>query len=240
MTLRPRFARSLAAFTTLFVTIIVVVAGVPASHRLPIVERPSRLRSDTMAILVTGDGGWRALDRDLANDLNSHGVSVVGLVAPDYFSERRTANESARALDTLIRTYVGRWHRPRVILIGYSRGAGVLPFMVSRLPATDRSRISVVGLLGLDPDIDFHYSPKVLLWQADDDLFVPVKPELRKIRDTRVLCVAGADDKDAMCRSLTPSVAETFFVPGGHHFGCNYRIIADRILKEARIRPTTG
>jgi type IV secretory pathway VirJ component len=236
MSIRPEFARGLVLVTLIFLTAVIVAAGVPDSDGLPVIERPSNLQSDTLAILVTGDGGWRAIDRDLAGVLNANGVSVVGLVAPDYFAERKTANESARALHTLIESYTQRWHRSRVILIGYSRGAGVLPFMVSRLPRADRSRISVIGLLGLDPAIDFHYTPKVLLWQADDDLFVPVTPELNKIRDTHVLCVAGRDDKDSMCRTLAPATAATFFVPGGHHFGGNYRMIVKRILEEAKVR----
>jgi type IV secretory pathway VirJ component len=227
--------RSLACFALAFAAMVFVIADAPTSHGLPVVERPSQLRSDTFAVVVSGDGGWRALDRDLTSVLNAHGVSVVGLVAPDFFAERKTANESALALSTLIRDYTRRWHRSRVILIGYSRGAGVLPFMVSRLPRAQRARISVVGLLGLDPGIDFHYTPKVLFANADDDLFVPVRPELNKIRDTRVLCVAGAGDKDAMCRTLTPALAETVLVPGGHHFGGNYRMIAERILKAVRI-----
>jgi type IV secretory pathway VirJ component len=235
MTVRPQFAVAVAFFTAIFVTAVLPSRGPRPAQGLPVVERPSSIRSDTLAVLITGDGGWRAIDRDLATDLNAHGVSVVGLVSPDYFSVRRTASESAKALDSLIREYGRRWHRSRVILIGYSRGAGVLPFMVSRLPAAERSEISVIGLLGLDPGIDFHYSPKVLLWQADDDLYIPVQPELRKIRDERVLCVAGRDDTDAVCRSLSPALVETYIVPGGHHFGGSYRLIADRILREAHI-----
>jgi type IV secretory pathway VirJ component len=238
MTIRPKFARAVAFFTAVFVTVVILAAGTPAAKGLPVVECPSNLRSDTLAILVTGDGGWRALDRGIAEALNSRGVSVVGLISPEFFAERKTANESARALTTLIDSYTKRWHRGRVILIGYSRGAGVLPFMVSRLSAADRSRVSVVALLGLDAGIDFHYTPKVLLWRADDDLSVPVRPELEKIRDRHVVCVAGSDDKDAMCRSLTAQTADVFLVPGGHHFGGDYKRIAARILEEARLTAT--
>lgn len=220
----------------LSVVAIIVAEGMPASTALPVVERPSSLGSDTLAIVVTGDGGWRALDRDLANELNAHGVSVVGLISPDYFSDRKTPNEASHALQTLIRDYSERWHRSRIILIGYSRGAGVLPFMISRLQPAERSRISVVALLGLDPAIDFHYSAKVLLWRADDDLSIPVAPELERIRDMNVLCVAGTNDSDSVCRSLSPSLVKTYFVPGGHHFGGNYLRIAKRVLEEAKAR----
>ena len=51
----------------------------------------------------------------------------------------RTPEESARALEGVIRAYKLRWHKDKVILIGYSRGADALPFMISRLPNDVRS-----------------------------------------------------------------------------------------------------
>ncbi|MDQ6803195.1 MAG: virulence factor [Acidobacteriota bacterium] len=209
------------------------IVALTCFHGSPVIELPASRPSDTFAILVTGDGGWRAIDRDLAESFRANGISVVGLVAPDFFSERKTANEASRALEQLIGHYIARWHRHRVILVGYSRGAGVLPFMISRLPAADRARISAVALLGLDAAIDFKYSPKVLLWHADDDLTIPVAPELRKLRGLHVLCVAGVNDEESICRSLPTDVATSVLVPGSHHLGSNYRAIARVILAAA-------
>jgi len=234
MTRRSKAATALLA---LILTATVVAASLRGDAAgLPVVEVPAAGGSDTFAIIVTGDGGWRAIDRDIASVLASRGVPSVGLVASSYFSERRTANESSAALGQLIRTYARQWRRPRVMLIGYSRGAGVLPFMISRLPLQERNRISVAALLGLDADIDFKTSPKVLLWQADDDLSIPVRPELSRLRGVPVLCIAGADDEDSICRSLAPDLSRAVLIPGGHHFGGNYRLIAGRILEAAKVR----
>lgn len=218
----------------------------PASG-LPVVECPtssvSARDSDLFAIMVTGDGGWRAIDRDIASVLTGRGIPVAGLVSSDYFAERRTANESSAALERMIATYSHRWNRQRVILIGYSRGAGVLPFMISRLPSPERSRIAAVALLGLEPNIDFKTSPKVLLWDVDDDVFVPVRPELQRLRaeglpSASTLCIAGSNDTGSICGSLPGDIANRFLLPGGHHFGGNYRVIADRILAEAHAAPS--
>ncbi|HKB81012.1 MAG TPA: AcvB/VirJ family lysyl-phosphatidylglycerol hydrolase [Thermoanaerobaculia bacterium] len=218
----------------LFLSLLVI--GAASCGRSPVVEFPAAASSNTFAVVVSGDGGWRAIDRDLTKALNEAGIPVVGLVSPRYFARRRTANESARELQTLIRRYSARWRRSRVILAGYSRGAGVLPFMISRLPAEQRDRIAVVALLGLDPAIDFKFSPGVLLWKADDELSVPVRPELRKLRGLRVLCVAGANDADAICRDLPRDLATPVIVGGGHHFGSRIRGIAAIIMAGARVR----
>ncbi|MCU1347778.1 MAG: hypothetical protein JWO56_808 [Acidobacteria bacterium] len=228
--------RAIAALLAIAATATVVAASLGEDVSLPVVEVATAHRSDTFAVIVTGDGGWRAIDRDIAAVLASRGVPAVGLVASSYFAERRTTNESSAALDRLIRTYSRRWQRPRAILIGYSRGAGVLPFMISRLPVEQRSRISAVALLGLDAAIDFKTSASVLLWHADDDLLVPVRPELGRLRGLPLLCVAGQDDTESICRSLPPDLSRAVMLPGGHHFGGNYRAIADRLLATARVR----
>ena len=207
-------------------------------HGSSVVERPVNTPSDTFAILVTGDGGWRAIDRDVAQELNKADVPVAGLIAPEFFGQRKTANEAAQELNRLIEEYAQRWSRQRVILVGYSRGAGVLPFMTSRLSPDNRARISVVALLGLDRAIDFKSSPKAVLWKAEDDLTIPVAPELRKLHGTPVLCVAGANDEDSICRTLSPDVATAVIVPGGHHFGGNYVAIARAIVASAHVRRT--
>jgi type IV secretory pathway VirJ component len=200
-----------------------------------VVEMRAMRSSDTFAIIVTGDGGWRALDRDIARDLNAAGVSVVGLVSPEFFSERRTANEASHELSALIDRYSIEWDRPNVVLVGYSRGAGVLPFMISRLSPADRARIRTVALIGLERDIDFKTSPKSLIWPDADDLTIPVRPELRKIRPIPVLCFSGTTDRDAICRDLPPDLATAVLIPGGHHVGGNYAQISGHILHNAGV-----
>jgi type IV secretory pathway VirJ component len=199
------------------------------------VLRPSNTRSDTFAILITGDGGWRAIDQEIANVLNDNGVSVVGLSAPEFLAERKTPAEAARIVEGLIRKYTAEWHRPRVILIGYSRGAGVIPFMVSRMSASTRAHIAEIALIGLDPAIDFKSSPKALFWKSADVLTIPVQPELRKLRGERVLCIAGRRDADAICRTLPPSLATVILLPGDHHLDGHYRPVAEAILRAADV-----
>src|ERR1700694_322544 len=207
-----RFAITFAVFTILFASAL--GSGV--------VVRPANARSDTFAIIITGDGGWRAIDRDIAEVFNDNGVSVIGLCAPEFLAQRKTPAEAARIVEGLIRKYAAEWHRPRVILVGYSRGAGVIPFTVSRMSAATRGHIAEIALVGLDQAIDFKSSTKSLLWKSADVLTIPVRPELRKLQGQRVLCIAGRSDADAICRTLPPSLATVILLPGDHHLNGHY------------------
>ena len=52
------------------------------------------------------------------------------------------------------------WHlarrKQRVLLVGYSFGADVLPFVVNRLPPDLRDRVASVSLLGIDSNAARH------------------------------------------------------------------------------------
>ena len=110
-----------------------------------------------MAIIISGDGGWAGIDRDIAGALSRKGLDVVGLNSLQYFWTRRTPEETSRDLERILRHYLTQWKKEHVVLIGYSFGADVLPFMVSRLSPSMLDRVSLIVLMGLDEKIDFEF-----------------------------------------------------------------------------------
>jgi len=53
--------------------------------KLPLIELPASHPSPLLAIIVSGDGGWRDLDKVIAEKLSRNGVSVVGCDSLRYF-----------------------------------------------------------------------------------------------------------------------------------------------------------
>lgn len=199
---------------------------------LPLIALPAKHPPHgTFAVMLTGDGGWRRIDARVTNRFRDAGVPVVGFLTPSYFKTRKTAEESACALERVVRYYKLHWKCDHVMLIGYSRGADVLPFMASRLPQEVRSSTEVIALLGLEPTIDFRYHASWIPLYHPREIQYEVKPELEKLRGTRVLCVYGEKEKDTLCRALDPQLATAVREPGSHHFGGRYSNIADVILE---------
>ena len=203
---------------------------------LPLVELPSNVDSDHFAVMVSGDGGWRRIDTKVTDKLRADGIPVVGLLANTYFRDGRTPDESGCALERIIRYYQIAFRRKHVILIGYSRGADVLPFMASRLPADLRSDVELIALLGLEPMIDFVYTPSWMFWRTSSAPQYAVKPELEKLRGDNILCVYGEREKHSLCHQLEPGLATILREPGGHHFAGKYHDIAEAIVAEAAKR----
>lgn len=201
---------------------------------IPVVTLEAKVPSDRFAVMITGDGGWRRIDQKITDGLRAAGIPIVGFIASDYYRTRRTPEESACALERVIRYYKLQWRKSKVLLIGYSRGADVLPFMASRLPRDLREDTQLIALLGLAPMIDFKYSPPWSLASYNHkETKYPVKPEVEKLRGQNVLCVYGTKEKDSLCQTLDPHAFTIAQEPGGHHFAGKYRDIADIILIES-------
>ena len=79
------------------------------------------------------------LDQDIAAALSAKGIPVVGLDSLRYYWTTRTPEGLAADTDRMIRYYLAHFGKKRVLLIGYSQGADVLPFAVNRLPAATQS-----------------------------------------------------------------------------------------------------
>jgi type IV secretory pathway VirJ component len=203
---------------------------------LPLVEVPARGAPRALAVIFSGDGGWASLDREVGDALAAAGIGVVGMNSLSYFWSKRTPDGAAVDLARIIRSYRERWQTPRVLLIGYSRGADVLPFLASRLPGDLRPAVALVALLGpaRTTDFEFHLTD----WLGGDDPSAqPVGPEVAQLADLRVLCVQGADEDESLCPTLDPTRTIRMVLAGGHHFGGDYGVIARRILAEAQLAP---
>src|SRR5881397_760015 len=118
---------------------------------------PTSGTSDTLVVFVSGDGGWAAIDKAVSRVFAANGMPVVGLDALKYFWTKRTPGEASRDLEQIIDSSLARYGKSRVVLAGYSRGADVLPAMISRLPASTRARIRLVALLGASPRVELEF-----------------------------------------------------------------------------------
>jgi type IV secretory pathway VirJ component len=202
---------------------------------LPVVELPARVgvpQSDEFALLMSGDGGWAGIDQDIAAALTATGIPVVGLDSLRYYWTARTPAGLAADTDKLIRYYLAHFNKKRVLLIGYSQGADVLPFAVNRLPAATRSSVALAAILGMSEHalFEFHVSS----WISDSNSGPATLPEVDRISGIPVLCIYGADETDSLCPKLDANKFTVLKVKGGHHFDGDYAGLAQHIIAAAK------
>jgi type IV secretory pathway VirJ component len=202
---------------------------------LPVVEVPALPNappSDAFAIIMSGDGGWAGIDQNIAAALSAKGIPVVGWDSLRYYWTARTPDGLAADTDKMIRYYLSHFGKNRVLLIGYSQGADVLPFAVNRLPAATKAPVSLMAILGMSEHalFEFHVSS----WISDDNSGPATLPEVNRVTGMPVLCIYGEDEHDSLCPKLDPKKFNVVKVKGGHHFDGNYAGLADDILAAAK------
>jgi type IV secretory pathway VirJ component len=204
-------------------------AAPPPPGVVPVVSYEARgaQTSPYFVVFVTGDGGWRRIDIKVSNILRDAGMPVVGILANSYFASERTPDETAVDLEKVIREYQAKWQRKKVVLVGYSRGAEALPFMVNRLPDDIKRDVELIALLGPAETTAF----KV----GNPDRYA-LEPEVEKLWGDELVCVVGTLEKHSICRSIPAGDAVVLTLRGGHHFGGAYDRIGHVILDALKRR----
>jgi type IV secretory pathway VirJ component len=207
---------------------------------LPLVELPVERPGSVMAVIYSGDGGWRDIDKQIGEVLSQKGMPGVGVDSLRYFWQEKTPEEIASNLSQIIRHYGAAWNTEKVVLVGYSFGAGILPFAINHLPSEDRARIVQVSLLGVEPRAEFEV--KLAGWFGGEpgSGAPPVLTEILRQNLGLFQCFYGAEEEYTLCRAPELADVEIIRSGGGHHFGGDYRALAEKILDGAARRLAAG
>ncbi len=197
---------------------------------LTLVSEPRSPRTNFMAVMYSGDGGWAGLDRDLAAKLAASGVPVVGVDSLSYFWNAKSPAQSGSDLGRVISHFSKEWQRPKVILIGYSFGADDLPLVVDAMPPVFKNSIARMTMMGLDKsaDLQFHLSSWLDVSGASA---LPTIPEIERLKGLPMQCIRGARESDSACNAIPAGLVEKIVIPGGHHFDGNADLLITNILK---------
>ncbi|HWA61775.1 MAG TPA: AcvB/VirJ family lysyl-phosphatidylglycerol hydrolase [Caulobacteraceae bacterium] len=198
----------------------------PLVDHAAVVEVPAQTPGgDTFVVFYSGDGGWAKIDRGTTAVLAKDGYPVVGVDSLHYFWSAKTPQQASADLERIIDTYAEAWKKPRVILVGFSFGAGTLPKTIEGLSERAASRIRAVVLMAPRRYVEFVLRPNSWLDIPGPTAF-PFEPTLVATRRWPVLCVYGENDHNAACPQLPPAEARAQSVPGGHRLNHDYARIA--------------
>ena len=201
---------------------------------IPVVEVPAGQTTDTVTLFLSGDGGWRDLDRDVAGEMAKLGYPVVGIDTLRYYWQHKTPEQSAIDLSELMQHYRQKWGTKRFVLTGYSFGADVLPAIYNRLPAEDQQRVDAVILLAFARSGSFEI--EVEGWLGKEGQEAPTGPEMARMPAAKVVCIYGVEEADESGCTEHTAVGEHLKLPGGHHFDENYPALAKRLIGEIETR----
>jgi len=218
-------------------------AAAPPAERMPVVEVKSVSTRGVLAVIFSGDGGWRDIDKSVGGYLAERGFAVLGVDVLSYFWGKRTPAEVGADAAAMLREYLTLWKQQRVALVGYSFGADVLPFVYARLPPDLQKQVVLVSLLAPSRTIDFEVHIADWLGGGDDAEATPIAPELAHLPAEKLQCIYGDDDADdSLCTERSVPGVAVIHHPGDHHFDGDYEGLGAIVLEgiERRLNAARG
>ncbi|MEO8100631.1 MAG: AcvB/VirJ family lysyl-phosphatidylglycerol hydrolase [Acidobacteriota bacterium] len=162
---------------------------------------PSPAKSKGTVLFLPGDGGWRGVAVTFAQTIAASGYDTYGFDTKRYlegFSEGPqplTADQMGRDVRDLISWVSARSHG-RVMLLGWSQGAGMAILAAANAPVPELSGIVTMGLP----------TSAVLAWNwkdmfasaahiEPDEPHFAIQPLLAKLSGTPLWMVHGSEDE---------------------------------------------
>lgn len=203
----------------------------PTKH-LPIIESRSAANLDYYVILFTGNGGWRKLVQAITLYLNQKNVSVLAINTKKYLLSKKYPNQICCDIETLIDRYNSKWKRKKVIIIGYSMGAEILPFAINCMEDKYKQKINDLILIGPGQKATFKVKLRDYYWELNkgEDIY----PELQKMNKEKTYVICD-DNKFSICHKNLDGVVDHDFLGGGHHFGGDYNKLSRLVGKRLNL-----
>jgi type IV secretory pathway VirJ component len=225
-----------------------LIAGGPLPHDtttnvrdLPIVElHATHPTNGTVAIILSGDGGWADIDQKVGQRLQARGIDVVGLDMRDYLRKgHRTPAGIGYDVSRIARRYMALWRKHDVAIIGYSRGSDLAPFAATNLAPDIRPHLTLIAMLTLLERASFTYHFSDLWRTTSGKGDIPILPQLESLKGVPMLCIYGRGEQESLCRTSPSGLMTVLARNGQHHFDGNFTALGD-IVYEAVVRTSAG
>ncbi|KAA9332792.1 AcvB/VirJ family lysyl-phosphatidylglycerol hydrolase [Adhaeribacter soli] len=203
---------------------------VPFNTGLPLTLVPALAKDLPLIFAISGDGGWTSFDESISRKLAEKGMPVIGLDAQQYFWQRKDPAQTAAIIARTIEHYLAAWNRQNVVLIGYSFGANVIPFIALRFPPELKSRLQSVVCLSPDQTTAFEIRLTDMLELETTETY-NVLQAVKSIKPYNPICVFGSQENTGLPKKFANTGAKIVMLPGNHHYNENYDAIADAVLE---------
>ena len=205
----------------------------PFSTTLPLTIIPPATKSTLpLVFFISGDGGWSTFDHGVSEKLAKNGMPVLGLDSQKYFWDEKQPKATADEIALAVSHYLKLWDRSSFVLVGYSFGACVVPFIANNFSTATKGNLKGVFSLSPDETGDFEIHISDMLSFSTTDKYDVVK-EMGLIATLNPVCIFGIDEsatlRDRFSRIKDVKV-ETLV--GGHHYDNSYSDVVNIILKD--------
>jgi type IV secretory pathway VirJ component len=199
---------------------------------LPLSMYSSADTTKPLIFYISGDGGFNKFSTSFMQTLNKQGYAVIGLDAKDYFWHKKKPQDAATAIEADIIEINKKWKKQNIVLIGYSFGADVAPFMLRRFTPALAGKVYRLILLSPSTKTDFEiHISQMLGWGKDSGESVPAEINAITIP---VTIITGDDEDEFPFSELTIKNKRLIKMPGGHHYDGKVDALCSQVVSQTK------
>jgi len=213
-------------FTLLFPLFFIITFA--QKSKLPLKEWNTSV-DKPLVFYISGDGGYTSFSEGVCASINKAGYMVTSLNSKSYFDDKKTPRQTTDDFVNYLNDQFNKRKDQQFILIGYSFGADITPFVVNLFPDSIKKKLISVILLSPSTSTDFetHVWDKLGLKKKRS---MDVVAEVNKLGTMKTAIILGNDD-DFPINSIKLKNYVHELLPGGHHYEGNTDEVAKTIMK---------
>ncbi len=214
-------------FTFLFPLFSIVTLA--QKSKLPLKEWDAAV-DKPLVFYISGDGGYTSFSEDVCTAINKAGYKVTSLNSKSYFDDKKTPQQTTDDIVSYLNDQFSKRKDQQFILIGYSFGADVTPFIVDLFPDPIKKKLISVVLLSPSTSTDF----ETHVWDklgGKKKRSMDVVAEVNKLGAMKTAIILGNDDADFPINSIKLKNYGHELLPGGHHYEGNTDEVAKAMMK---------
>ena len=204
----------------------------PTKH-LPVMEYRSTGDVGYYVIFLSGNGGLRNLVQSVTHYLNSKNVSVIALNSKKYFWSKKMPEQIGCDLESLMDQCNLKWGEKKVVIIGFSMGAEVLPFAVNCMADKYRNEINDMILIAPWQKATFKVKLRDFYLEVNEGSDIYSELIALKPKKAYVIC---DNNHLSICHKDLDGLIDHDLLGGGHHFGGHYSILSQMIGKRLNLQ----
>lgn len=214
----------------LILTFSPVVKGQDISL-LPVVPYTAKAYDGNKALVlyISGDGGENSFSKSLMQSFGDKGYPAVLFNSQKYFWSKKTPEQTASDVEKVIHYYQLKWKMKNVIIIGYSFGADVTPFIATRLSKDTYASVKNIVLMSPSHAIDFEVHI-AQLFGKEESAGSSVVTEINKIKQKPLLIIQGVKESEKIEAGSLKVTYKLIGLKGGHKYESNSSEIANTIF----------
>ncbi|WP_018629419.1 AcvB/VirJ family lysyl-phosphatidylglycerol hydrolase [Niabella aurantiaca] len=171
-----------------------------------------------LVLYISGDGGLNSFTGDFCKGVNQLGYTVMAVNSRSYFWNKKTPEQAAAELTTCLEEQFSGRPSQQLLIVGYSFGADVTPFILNRLGRAVKSRVFRTVLMAPSSTTDFVIRVADM-WGSSKKRSMDVVAEINRAAGQRIVAILPGDDGEFPVQAVKLGSFKAVVLKGGHHFG---------------------